>query len=312
MRTNRLSKVVLRLCMATVAGLALVANTPPAGATGTLDQSQESQTDLNGVAMVGSQLAGQTFTAGLHGSPDQVDLLLTRYGNPGSLVVEIFTAGAGIPTTQVIASGTIEETDLDTDPYSFEWVPVALSPTAPVSIGTQYAIVVRDAGGAIFPNDYFVWAVAEFDPYEDGMGLTSVDGGASWFPASSADFAFRTYVGASVTQVLIDIKPGSTTNPVNLSSIGTIPVAILSTSVFDAMTVDPASVCFGDAESPVERDCTASNGGLEDVNGDGRLDLLLRFGTRQTGIDLGDTRACLTGTLFSDGKLEGCDSIKTL
>ena len=311
MRTNRLSRVVLSLCMATEAGFALVASAPPAGATGALDQSQESQTDLNGVAMVGSQLAAQTFAAGLQGSPDQVDLLLTRYGNPGSLVVEIHTADAGIPTTQVIASGAVVDTDLDTDPYSFEWVPVALSPTAPVSIGTQYAIVVRDAGGAIFPTDYFVWALAEFDPYENGMGLTSVDGGANWFPATSADFAFRTYVGASVIEVLVDIKPGSSTNPINLSSTGTIPVAILSTSILDARTVDPASVCFGDAESPAERDCAAANGGIEDINGDGRPDLLLRYRTRQTGMDLGDIRACLTGTLFSGASLEGCDSIKT-
>lgn len=310
LRTNPSSKSVLSVCIAAL-GIVLVVSAQLAGATGTQDQSQEAQTDLNGVAAIGSQIAAQTFTAGLEGSPDQVDLLLTRYGSPGSLFVEIHTADAGVPTSQVIASGVVVDTNLDTDPYTFEWVSVVLSPIDFVSIGTLYAIVVRDAGGAIFPTDYFVWAEAEFDPYANGMTLTSVDGGTSWFPATSADFAFRTYVGPSTIEVSIDIKPGSATNPINLSSTGSIPVTILSTSTFDATAVDPASVCFGDAESPAERDCIALDGGIEDINGDGQPDLLLRFKTRETGIDPGDTQACLTGTTFSDASLEGCDSIKT-
>jgi hypothetical protein len=88
LRTNPSSKSVLSVCIAAL-GIVLVVSAPLAGATGTLDQSQEAQTDLNGVAAIGSQIAAQTFTAGLEGSPDQVDLLLTRYGSPGSLIVEI-------------------------------------------------------------------------------------------------------------------------------------------------------------------------------------------------------------------------------
>ena len=37
--------------------------------------------------------------------------------------------------------------------------------------------------------------------------------------------------------VNIDIKPGSETNTINLGSKGNVPVAILSTTVFDATTV---------------------------------------------------------------------------
>jgi hypothetical protein len=94
--------------------------------------------------------------------------------------------------------------------------------------------------------------------------------------------------------------------------VGRIPVAFLSTSSFDATGVDPSSVCFGDAEVPAQRDCTAAHSSLEDVNGDERLDQLLQFETRQTGIDSGDTHACLTGTTFSGLSVEGCDSIRTL
>ncbi len=112
-----------------------------------------------------------------------------------------------------------------------------------------------------------------------------------------------------IVTVAVDIKPGSSTNPINLKSNATIPVAILSTSSFDATTVDPASVCFGDAETPAERDCIALKRSIKDVNRDGRLDLLLNFKTKQTGIDPGDSHACLTGTTLSGSSIQGCDSV---
>ena len=117
-----------------------------------------------------------------------------------------------------------------------------------------------------------------------------------------------------VDERLIDIKPGSATNPINLRAKGVIPIAILSTASFDATSVDPASVCFGDAEDVSQRDCTEAHGKghLEDVNGDGRLDLLLHFETQQTGIDPGDTQACLSGKTFAGVSVEGCDAITTL
>jgi uncharacterized delta-60 repeat protein len=130
--------------------------------------------------------------------------------------------------------------------------------------------------------------------------------------ATSWDFALARYEGTAVIRVAIDIKPGSTTNPIKLSSTGRIPIAILSSSSFDATTVDPASVCFGDAQAPAQRDCTVAHSSLEDVNADGRLDLLLLFETMQTRIDPGDTQACLSGRTFSGLGVEGCDSIKTL
>ena len=127
-------------------------------------------------------------------------------------------------------------------------------------------------------------------------------------------FVTKLELPAAAVTVLVDIKPGSDTNPINLRSKGVIPVAILSTASFDATTVDPASVCFGDAEDASQRDCTEAHGKghLEDVNGDGRLDLLLHFETQQTGIDPGDTQACLTGKTFTGVSVEGCDAITTL
>jgi uncharacterized delta-60 repeat protein len=130
-----------------------------------------------------------------------------------------------------------------------------------------------------------------------------------------ADFALARYEGEpTAIAVSVDVKPGSSRNPVELSSNGVVPVAILTTDGFDATTVDPSSVCFGDAENPVERDCTEAHGTghVEDVNGDGRPDLLLHYETTETGIDPGDTTACLSGRTFAGVTAEGCDSITTI
>ena len=117
----------------------------------------------------------------------------------------------------------------------------------------------------------------------------------------------------AVKTVPIDVKPGSSTNPIELPGSGSLPVAILSTSDFNALTADMSTMCFGDAEAPQQRDCSVANrqGEAKDVNGDHRLDLVVTFELRQTGIDLGDKRACLTGKSLDGVPIAGCDAIKT-
>jgi hypothetical protein len=117
-----------------------------------------------------------------------------------------------------------------------------------------------------------------------------------------------------VIEVEIDIKPGSDPNAINTKNMGVIPVAILTTPDFDASTVDFATVCFGDAEEPGARDCSEAHGiaHLEDVDGDQDVDLVLHFETQQTGIDYGDTQACLTGETYGGDAIAGCDAIVTV
>jgi hypothetical protein len=106
----------------------------------------------------------------------------------------------------------------------------------------------------------------------------------------------------------IDIKPGSDPNPINPFSRGVIPVAILTTEAFDALTVDGGTVGFG----PYDAEKKHKQAHVEDVDGDGDLDLLLHFPTPDTGMALGDTEACLIGETYDGMPLEGCDSVTTV
>jgi hypothetical protein len=108
--------------------------------------------------------------------------------------------------------------------------------------------------------------------------------------------------------VALDIKPGTVPNPINPKSHGVIPVAILTTSTFDATTVDPMSVRFG----PRGAKEAHNKGHIEDVNRDGEPDLVLHFKIQATGITCGDTSASLTGETRDGDPIQGSDAITTV
>ncbi len=70
------------------------------------------------------------------------------------------------------------------------------------------------------------------------------------------------------------------------SSRGVIPVALLTTDTFDALTIDHTSVTLGNAsETHLDRNTGQAKRHLEDVDNDGDLDLVLHFRADETGID---------------------------
>lgn len=112
---------------------------------------------------------------------------------------------------------------------------------------------------------------------------------------------------STVIQISLDIKGEGTTNAINPKSNGVIPVAVLGTATFDVTTVDPASTRFGtNAAQP------ATPPVIADVNGDSIPDLLLHFGTQDTGIQCGDTMAVLTGKTATGSMISGADGIQTV
>jgi hypothetical protein len=81
-----------------------------------------------------------------------------------------------------------------------------------------------------------------------------------------------------------------------------IPGAVLGSDAFDVEDIDPATLAFGpDGAAPRQRHSIQ----LEDVNGDGLLDLVSHHPAQQTGIAPGDTEACLTGELLDGTAFEG-------
>lgn len=104
--------------------------------------------------------------------------------------------------------------------------------------------------------------------------------------------------------VEIDLKPGESPNGLNPRAEGVLPVALLGTATFDVASVDPGSLRFGPSQAK-EIHNTAHN---EDVNGDGRPDLVLHFRTLQTGLRCNDTAGFLVGRTTSGQEFRGADS----
>jgi len=87
--------------------------------------------------------------------------------------------------------------------------------------------------------------------------------------------------------------------------MGLVPVAILGSDTFDVLDVDYANVEFGTGGAiPIHM-------GLEDVNDDGFIDLVLLYIQKETGIAKGDVEACLSGDTLEDQPFIGCDTVKT-
>ncbi len=105
---------------------------------------------------------------------------------------------------------------------------------------------------------------------------SSTTSGARVLPASSTA---TVDIGAFEDQTLfvkIDVKPGSDPNSINLASNGVITVAIFTTDDFDASLVNASTVVFAEA--------SAVHWALENVDGDGDLDMVLHFRVQDTNL----------------------------
>lgn len=116
--------------------------------------------------------------------------------------------------------------------------------------------------------------------------------------------------------VAIDIKPGSFPNSINLKKQkGVIPVAILGSDEFDVTEVDVTTLTFGPGAQVPAHDLTdvfVYTDHLQDVNGDGFVDLVSHYVSGGTGITSGDTEACISGKTNDGINFMGCDSVRTL
>jgi hypothetical protein len=166
---------------------------PGAAFAGTLDQQQLSSGTPPGRDVDNGESMAQTFTAGLSGGLDQVDLKLSQTPTAVTLplTVEIRNAPGGSPGGTVLASGSIPASAAPPS-GSPAFVPVVFASPAPVTAGTQYAIVAHN--GDIAPTRFWGWADDGTNPYASGSTFFAQPPSAPWTNVAGTDLAFKTYV----------------------------------------------------------------------------------------------------------------------
>jgi hypothetical protein len=188
----------------------------------------------------------------------------------------------------------------------------------------------------ILAPDTFTWSIMRFGQMSTTIGTDCVGLIAGGIPSTGAsdDFVWYRHLGDAWTQtdlgtselevmsnyhasisaislaisVDIDIKPGSYPNSINPNARGVIPVAILTTDDFDASTVDPQTVALEGALAR-EKGKSGKYGSLEDIDGDGDLDLVVQIVNE---IVWGENamEATLKGFTWDGIPIEGTDSVK--
>jgi hypothetical protein len=164
----------------------------PGGALAdTLDQQQP--VGGSDVRVQSTESLAQTFTAGLTGGLDRIELLV---GAPDStpdapMTVEIRNVSGGSPGTTVLAAGGVAPAAVgSTD----AWVPITFAAAVPVTAGTQYSIV---AYTSVDNTHSYFWAIDFPDPYPAGGSFfqTVSPPTGTWTPSGlGGDQAFKTYV----------------------------------------------------------------------------------------------------------------------
>ena len=159
--------------------------------------------------------------------------------------------------------------------------------------------------------DSVLVASADVSPNGDpGQRFLFGDGTGGASGRAEVDFV-RYCQQPAVQTVQIDIKPGTFPNSINLGSNGTVLVAILSTSDFDATTVDPLTITLAGAHVRVKGKGTPM-ASSEDVNGDGLLDLVVHVSTEALVLTDTDTQANLEGRTFGGLHIKGTDSVRVV
>ena len=156
-------------------------------------------------------------------------------------------------------------------------------------------------------SGYYVVGVTAYDrQFRNGGNLTT---GKTF---GNGDYKLViTGVTPQVQQISIEIKPGNDEiAPINPRSKGKIPVALLSSSKFDAMNVDVSSLTFGATGDESSLSHCGQSG--EDVNGDGRLDLVCHFENQSAGFEKGDLEGIVRGKMRWGTRIEGRGFLKVV
>jgi hypothetical protein len=159
----------------------------------------------------------------------------------------------------------------------------------------------------------FAGAGASVDGAGDvnGDGLDDIIVGAyGWHNDQLGEGGAFVYHGSACERIAIDIKPDDPANSLNLSSGGTLPVAILGSLTHPAAAIAPDTLVF--AWAAVER--RGKDGrprcAQGDVNGDALLDLTCHFRIEEMLIESESTSLTLDGQTVEGHPVCGEDSAR--
>jgi hypothetical protein len=162
---------------------------PGVAVGGTLDQEQTAADITPEVSSLGSD--AQTFTAGLTGGVDEIDLVLQEMESPTApLTIQIRDTADGVPGSTILAATDLQASVV---PRALAFFPIRFASPAPVKAGTQYAIVAYS--DTHIPTGWYRWAAEDADVYRNGTFYNQPDipPGLNW-TAAPLDYTFKTYV----------------------------------------------------------------------------------------------------------------------
>ena len=175
----------------------------------------------------------------------------------------------------------------------------AVTINAPVD-GAEYYSASVPAAAYTVSDDSDPYPSIDVEGWSNVLGEHTLTVTATDFAGNVGTASVIYWVGP--IQVTIDIKPGSDPNSINLGSKGVVPVAVLTTTNFDASTVNPEMILFAGA--------APEKWHLEDVDGDGDIDLLFHFATQKLNLTGSSTEATLTGQTAGGQEITGTDSVR--
>jgi hypothetical protein len=165
-------------------------------------------------------------------------------------------------------------------------------------------------GYPIIPNtDTFILGPEFFPLLQDGSITAELNPlGGERKDSIAIDYAL--FELEFVICVSIDIKPGSYPNSINIGSQGVIPVAILSSSDFDATSVNPETVELAGSGVAIRGKGSKYMVHEEYVDGDDLVDLVVKVETENLDPDtFQDGYAILTAETYDGLQIEGMDEI---
>jgi len=174
-----------------------------------------SNTDLSNTGIRNSYAYyyGQTFIPNQSGTVSKVSLYMCKEGSiTEDFVVEIRTTSGGLPTSTVIANGSLAPSEVGT---TFEWKDITLSPVSndgEITQGTTYAFVIKKTSGT---EAYYRMKWDYNAGYPDGNVLWSTDD-SSWSSSTTYDFVFKVFIAGS----------GSTNEPPTVDILSVSPSSI--------------------------------------------------------------------------------------